>query len=88
MKAKIKYTKLETIIQISLKFFDNQNKLPLIHSGDKNNVAKYVHIANITHIHWIQIFIASINHSLVKNHHHSANVTSEVKNETTKNKEI
>jgi type III secretion system FlhB-like substrate exporter len=51
MNANAKYTTLDTRIQISLKYEFNQNKLPLIHSGERNIVARNVINANNTLIH-------------------------------------
>jgi type III secretion system FlhB-like substrate exporter len=83
MNANAKYTTFDTRIQISLKYVFNQNKLPLIHSGERNIVAKNVTNANNTLIHLsknsaiiavlsINSFVASFVVSVV-----SANVTSD-----------
>jgi len=40
INANIRYTTFETRIHIDLKYEFNQNKLPFIHSGDKNTVDK------------------------------------------------
>jgi len=91
MNAKTKYTTFETIIHTSLNLALIQNKLPLIHSGERNTVARYVinhnnnetpfNIALIISANFLTVSVSVVFASAAK-------VVSPNKNEIIKNKAI